>query len=365
MGVKPKRYRAEFIEPGIVSYEDVDAGNVYLSKEAIDKMLSTFVGCPVFNFAHKETQAENAFDFAKWETLTDEEKEDLADGIISAVGYNTETGWFWADMLIWDEETQVNLDEKGYSVSCAYVPTETAEGGVYHNIEYAECVEDGVFTHMAIVDNPRYEGARVFANSKGGKSKVKIKWFPSFGNKPKAKKNAGPPVPPKKPVEKKPDDKPEDDSEQMVNAEESLVMVGEEKVPLADLIAAYKAGQGSGEEETPEDGAESFMNGDDEVEVDGKKVKVSELMASYQKANEVVEILDEDAEDVVDETKQRTNKKEKTNGKDEKPNENFTRVKTARNNSSETEFKPSHQSRTARLAAGSERYSLKPTTEAK
>lgn len=345
MGVKAKRYRANFIEPGIVSYEDSGAGTVYVSKEAIDRMLPSFVGCPVFNLAHKSTQADEAFDYAKMSAMTPDERDALADGVISTVGYDEKSGWFWADMLIYDEDTQNNLD-KGFSVSCAYVPDgKTGPNGVWHNIEYDEEVLDGVFTHMAVVDNPRYEGATVFENSK--KEKTMKKTWKLFTPKSE-KKNATVPVPPKPKAPDAKDKDAEAQDEEMENAADAYVEVDGEKVSLEDLIKCYQG------EEAEEEVKENLLNADDEIDIgDGKKIKVSALMEAYKsKKNEVVEPTEKSTvEDVVDETKQNSKV-------DKKPNQNFRVLKNAAERVAEQ--KPTFQSRSERIAEGAKRYSLKP-----
>ena len=335
MGVKAKRYRAEFIEPGLVSYRDMNAGMVFVSREAIDQMLPSFVGCPVFNLSHKETETEDAFDFDKMFSMTKEEKAALADGIISATGWNLETGWAWADMLIFDEETQKNLDKRDkdgrpvFSVSCAYIPTDTGPNGVRNNIKFDEEVLTGMFTHMAVVDTPRYEGAKVYENSKGGE---KVKTFKLFTKKPKL--NSAVPPPKEKPEE----------GEEMKNAEEAYVVVGDEKIALSDLIDAYKSTEEK--EEPTEDG--NLLNSEDEVDMgEGKKVKVAELVAAYSKKNEALEPTDpKDVEPVV-----------KTNSIKERPNANFKTLKNAAERIAEQ--KPTFQSRSERIAEGNARYSLK------
>jgi hypothetical protein len=154
-GNVPKRYRTEFIEPGVVSYEDSGQGKVFVSREALDRMKATFIGKPVVNVLHKDLTFEEAF------KLSDEERESMADGIVFNCGW-LPNGWQFADMIVWDLETQKNIDDRQFSTSCAYLPTEVNTGGKWHNIEYDEEVKNGVYTHMAIVKNPRYEKAKIY-----------------------------------------------------------------------------------------------------------------------------------------------------------------------------------------------------------
>ena len=82
--------------------------------------------------------------------------------------FNTfQDGWYWCDGVIWDETAQNLITEKGWSVSCSYdVKLADDAGGTENNIPYDIEFLDGVFTHLAIVDNPRYERANIVFNSK-------------------------------------------------------------------------------------------------------------------------------------------------------------------------------------------------------
>lgn len=89
-------------------------------------------------------------------------------GEVLNVWYNPEDGWYWCDGIITDE-TAINLiNDKNWSVSCSYDFTKyDDEGGTENNIPYDIEFLDGEFNHLAIVDNPRYEGANIVFNSKG------------------------------------------------------------------------------------------------------------------------------------------------------------------------------------------------------
>lgn len=188
----PKAYKCSFIEPGLVFYQDLgpckvcgdkftcgdgkcetDGEMVLVGQEALAKMAQSFVGKPVIDVIHKDVQPETI-------------AEGDADGIITRVWLDGASGWWMAEFLVWNPETQLHCESPAYSVSCAYEPTEVDNaGGEYHNIPYAENILNGQYTHLAIVTSPRYEGARIFVNSKGGK----MSW--RFWEKG-ARKNAAP-----------------------------------------------------------------------------------------------------------------------------------------------------------------------------
>lgn len=99
--------------------------------------------------------------------LTEENANDARVGVVSNVWFNDKDGWYWCDGVIWDETAQNLITDKGWSVSCSYdVKLADDAGGTENNIPYNIEFLDGVFTHLAIVNNPRYERANIVFNSK-------------------------------------------------------------------------------------------------------------------------------------------------------------------------------------------------------
>ena len=137
--------------PGIAGYPG-QFGNVLIKKESFDKFINTMVGVPVI-INHKDITAKNA--------------NDERVGVVSNVWFDDKDGWYWCDGVIWDETAQNLITVKGWSVSCSYdVKLADDAGGTENNIPYDIEFLDGVFTHLAIVDNPRYERANIVFNSK-------------------------------------------------------------------------------------------------------------------------------------------------------------------------------------------------------
>lgn len=322
----PKRYRAFFITPGLADYTAEGIGAVLVQKPVLDKMNSTFVGMPVVNRVHTDLEPEELFN------MSSEEKTQIADGVVAATGYDEESGWYWADMLIWNEETQKNIED-GYSVSCAYDVLELDdEGGTFNNVPYEEEVLDGEYVHMAIVPNPRYERAYIIKNSKPGGKTVKIKF-----SKKKVNKNAEPEA---KPVE-------EEEETSMENAEDGVVeLENGEQIPLSELVDMYETKKE--EEAAAMENAGTVYNMDDEVEVDGEKMTVKELLAAcgYGETKENAESpLDEEAEPVQKEMKNSVQKKAPVNQK----------VRNSAGKESE-QIKRNVNTRTERLSRGKSRY---------
>ena len=337
----PKSYRAYYIEPGLADYTAEGIGLVLVQKPALDKISSTYVGKPVVNLEHTDKEPEELFELSK-----NSKPEDFADGIIAATGLlkedlTTETGkvipagWYWMDILIWDQETIENIDENGFSVSCAYeITADDSTGGSYHNVDYDAEVLDGVGLHLAIVPNPRYEQSYIIKNSKSEEEIVKVKFF---------KKKTEP----KKVVKNNVDPPAEVEEEVVENAEGYVETEEGEQIPISELMNMYK------EKKEKEMENSSVYNMDDEVEVDGQRMTVKELMSAcgYGESVENAEpAQDDDAEEVVDETKQMNNSVKKASGK-----KNFQKVKNAAH-TDEVFEKPKLNTISERLANGKSRY---------
>lgn len=147
-GQEGRPFKSRFLQSGLVKY---DFGVCLLKKETIDKFVNTFVECPVI-INHKDNIA----------------SDDVV-GTIQKIWFSADDGWFWCSGVITDD-TAVELIEKGYNVSCQYRITEYADNdeGKLHNANpYDKEILDGVFEHLAIVENPRYEDAFIAVN--GGK----------------------------------------------------------------------------------------------------------------------------------------------------------------------------------------------------
>ena len=146
---KGRKFVSKFIQPGLVKIEG--HGIVLLRKETLDESLPTIVGSPVI-IQHKDVTEENA--------------DKLRCGVIANAYFNQPDGWYYVDGIIWDDKAQ-DLINKGWSVSCSYdYLAFNDEGGEENNIHYDKEFTQLNFTHLAIVDNPRYERANIVFNSK-------------------------------------------------------------------------------------------------------------------------------------------------------------------------------------------------------
>ena len=148
-GGKGRQFKARFLVPGLVKY---DYGVCLLTKENADKFIQGFTGCPVI-IGHQ--------------TVTDENVKDLSAGDIFSVWFDEKDGYYWCNGIIRDKEA-IKLINEGYSVSCQYLITEYSDnttGALHNGNPYDKVIENGKPEHLAIVNNPRYEGAIIAVNA--------------------------------------------------------------------------------------------------------------------------------------------------------------------------------------------------------
>ncbi len=141
----PSVYYCRHMQPGICRY---DNETVLVDTDAIKKMMPTAIGKPVY-IQHQDVDLENL-------------KEEAAGYIVESF-YNPLDGWCWFKFLAIDDEMHAAISD-GFSVSNAYIPTEVGDGGTKNNCPYDREYLNGRYTHLAVVPNPRYEGARIYTN---------------------------------------------------------------------------------------------------------------------------------------------------------------------------------------------------------
>ena len=139
---EPKIFYCKHIAPGVCAYEDE---TILIGEEALKDMDKTFAGKPIY-VNHQKVNLENL--------------QEEADGYVAESFYLPEDGCHWAKMIIVSDKGQEAI-RKGWKVSNAYVPDEFGIGGEWHNVPYNREIMKGHYTHLALVDNPRYEEAEV------------------------------------------------------------------------------------------------------------------------------------------------------------------------------------------------------------
>lgn len=266
----PLVFRANFIEPGLVYYQDLDM-TLLVRRPALDKMRASFPGRPVVNEVHREVTGK---------VFKSTDPMEQAEGVVSAA-WTEADGWDHASFIVWDDLTKRNC-LNGYSVSCAYVVTEIdKKPGIHHNIPYDGEILSGEYTHLAVVRNPRYEGATIIANSEGGIMKL-FKWLTGKDKKTEIK-----------------------------SAEGLAVEHKGAKVPLNDLITAHNALEAKkAAANPPTPPAVELVNADETVEVDGKPVKVADLVNAYET------VKNAEADEKAKKDKEEADEKERKNAED-------------------------------------------------
>jgi hypothetical protein len=323
----PKIYYCKHMQAGVCDYEDE---RILIENETLNKMMPSFVGKPVY-IIHTNVNLEKL-------------KEE-ADGYVSDSFYNEKDGWYWLKFIIIEDEAHDKI-RQGWSVSNAYLPTRSGSSGSWHNVPYDREILEAEYSHLAIVPNPRYEGAEIFTpeqykvyieqkenqlkelqNSKTIK-KEKAGGILMFWNKTKLAK---------------------ENEEELLNA---VVEIDGIDVSVKELIENAKKmkknEEKEGEEEEKEDKAK--LNEDDELEIDGAKVSVKELKNMYKKMKK----NEDEEEKKKEEEKEKEDEEEK---KKEEEKENSKYYKELKNSVKKGEFQPlNYETREDKLTRGKSRY---------
>ena len=169
---KGRYFVSRFIEPGLAHYTEL--GDIVITKETLDKFIQSMVGCPVI-IDHKD--------------VTDKNVDKLRVGTISRVWFNEQDGWYYCEGILTDDEAIDLVKNQGWNVSCAYSFVSDESQKTYHGKPIDMVFTDGEFLHLAIVEDPRYEGANIVVNNKDwDENKVKRNDKGQFSSFDEAKK---------------------------------------------------------------------------------------------------------------------------------------------------------------------------------
>lgn len=281
---------------GVAEYDDPlggESSRIFITEDTIRRMGPTFSGRAV-HVNHVNDDAPPP-----------------PDGYVVESFFNEADGRHWVKFMV-TSQAALDVLKKGWTLSNAYRITNSGPGGRWHNVEYQQEVLDGVFTHMGIVPNPRYEESIVLtseefkaynlgkrqqlsqlslANSKGEPKKMNLKFW-----KRTAVENA-------------------------LDLENTVVTLpgGGEKT-LAQLVADHDSYSKQIQNST------GVANGDSKVKVgNGDEMSVNQLVEKYnamvdEKKNaedEAKKKADEDAKKNADDEKAKKEAEEKKNAEDE------------------------------------------------
>ena len=141
-------FKSRFIEAGVAHYDEL--GDILITKETLTKFIDSMIGCPVI-INHKD--------------VTDKNVDKLRVGVISRVWYEPQDGWFYCEGVITDEQAVDLIKNQGWNVSCSYNFVSDNTPRIHNGKKIDMEFTNGEFLHLAIVENPRYEGANIVVNS--------------------------------------------------------------------------------------------------------------------------------------------------------------------------------------------------------
>lgn len=266
-------FTARLLEPGLVSYADKGCGIALLKKETIDRDIHTFIGRPIVcrknsrgSLVHEKTSPENM--------------KEVGHGYITEVFFNASDGWWYGRGVVDTDEAAKEINRVGFC-SVGYRVTNTGPSGKCHDMPYDEEIKGFSGEHLAVVGNPRYEEATIRLNSKTIKTDTPMRF--AFWKKTAARQNSTtePTAAEKAAAQKLIDDKAPSDAAAArenatdISADSELEITNAEgkpeKVTLKTLVDAFNA-KSDGE-----------IDDDDEVTVNGVKVKMNALIGAYTK----------------------------------------------------------------------------------
>ena len=141
----PEIYYARHMKQGVANYPE-NKEIIYISNETIADMAKTFVGKPVF-VHHQNIDLNNL-------------KEQM-DGVVSDSFWNKYDGEWWVKFIAITDKCKDAI-KKGWKVSNCYDNLVRGNGGTCIDVKYDSEIIGGVFNHLAIVENPRYENAEIY-----------------------------------------------------------------------------------------------------------------------------------------------------------------------------------------------------------
>ncbi len=247
----PKAYYAKHMQAGLCGYK---TESVLIEADQMKEMAPSFVGKPVY-VNHQKVDLDNL--------------KQQAAGYISDSFYNELDGWLWVKFVVIDDEAHDAI-QRGWAVSNAYIPTLwDDQKGAWHNLPYDRRIMAGEFTHLAIVDDPRYEGACILSpdgfKSYQADKKQKLN---ELTNKKEPKtmfsffKNTRQPV-----------------TADKIDADTMVELEGGKVVSVQEMINSVAAEKKNAADEDAVKAAEEKMNS--EVEVGDEKMSLKELISRY------------------------------------------------------------------------------------
>ncbi|MBO7735910.1 MAG: DUF2213 domain-containing protein [Methanobrevibacter sp.] len=284
-----KVYYCKHIAPGVCAYKDE---TIFIGEDTLKEMDRSFSGKPIF---------------INHQTVNPDTEKEEAIGYVVESFYLPEDGTHWAKLLIIDDKGHEAI-KQGWKVSNAYQPTGFGVGGEWHNVPYNREVTNAHYTHLALVENPRYEEAEIMTAEDFKKYKeAKKSQLEQLQNSKAETSKQGENKMSWKLFTKKEVTNSDDISKVMVELSDgSAVSIGEMVNSVEKDLK---------EKEDKENGCHNEDVMDKVVKVNGEDMKVSDLVAAFEKKDCNNADEEEKAED--EEKKDKKNKKAKKNEADE------------------------------------------------
>lgn len=250
-------YYGIHLYPGVVQYDPPDKKSykLFLNEDALRSMDQSFAGRPVF-VEHVDGVSS---DKAK---LKNE-----ADGWVIESFFNQNDGKHWVKFIIVSDEGERGI-RNGMRLSNSYFPLSFAEGGVWNAIPYDKRLISGEYEHLALVKNPRYAESIILTCEQFKKyNEEKLNELNRLKNN---NDNEG-------------DDTMALNFWKRAKLDNSLELEGmcvtlpksKKEISIVDLIS-------NADEEQLNVGKSKIANANDTVTVDGKSMKVSDLVSKYE-----------------------------------------------------------------------------------
>lgn len=278
----PQTFYCRHMQPGTALYEK--EGIVLVDTDAMKNLIQSGAkrSIPVY-LGHQPVELKNI-------------KEEAV-GYVSDSFYNEMDGWAWFKFIAVDDKAHDAI-KRGWSVSNAYLPSEMGKGGTKNNVPYKSEIMNGEFTHLAIVPDPRYEGACIMTPDefKNYQDQNRKKLSELQNSKQE-----------KKPMFKMFKTKKEEVTGSEVDLETSIELTNGKSLTIREMVDAYV------------ENSKSEKSEDQFVMVDGKKVSIAELTNAWEKKNKKMK-KNADEEEAEGEEDKKVKTEESGQDKGEKKN---------------------------------------------
>jgi len=285
-------------------------------------------------------------------------------GRVADMHYDSKDDLWYAHFVV-DDQKGIDLLNDGYGISTAWFGDKYGSGGTLNNVGYDRELLEGRYEHLAIVKTPRYEMAinpiylnsncknvddmgiikddNIITNSNTERSQSMIgKIFKKLVSREEIKTNEG---------------------------EEIYVNVDGQDIAISAMVTELKLNKKNEEEKKEE---KKMANGGDEVDVDGEKISVNELVKRYKagcgKKNEAEsdeekkkELEKNEADEKKKKELEEEEKKEskKNSIEEDETNKRFEMIKIIHENGMTYELEDNFLSMKERVAMGKKLYGKK------